>query len=459
VTARQVLAADLTWTGAGFERGVRVEVDDDGRIARLSRTPPGAPEPPETLAGPVRRLAGRALLPGFVDAHSHAFQRGLRGQGETFPAGGGNFWTWREAMYGLVERLDAEELHALCLQAFREMRAAGITCLGEFHYLHHGRGEEEGFACDELVLAAAAEAGLRLVLLETYYRTGGIGQPLEGGQRRFSTPSPAGYWEQVDRLAGLLRPPLQSLGAVVHSIRAASLEDLIAIHQEARRRGLVFHMHVEEQRKEIADCRAAYGKTPLALVNERLAVSEAFTAIHCTHSAPADMDRFGAAGGNVCLCPLTEANLGDGIAGVARMRAAGASLCLGSDSNVRLSWLEEMRWLEFAQRLGNESRGALRDGQGQVGRTAFRAATEGGARALGLPVGRIAPGCWADFATLDLAAPSLAGWTAETLLDALVFGGGDEAIAGTCVGGVWEEESGTIAVSDGRSHGHPRAGD
>jgi formimidoylglutamate deiminase len=151
------------------------------------------------------------------------------------------------------------------------------------------------------------------------------------------------------------------------------------------------------------------------------------------------MERYAAAGGGVCLCPLTEANLGDGIADVARMRAAGAGLALGSDSNVRLSWLEEMRWLEFAQRLGNESRGLLRDAEGEVARTAFRAATEGGARALGLPVGRIAAGHWADFATIDLEAPALAGWTAETLLDALIFGGGDEAIAATCVGGRWEE--------------------
>ncbi|HEV7516590.1 MAG TPA: formimidoylglutamate deiminase [Thermoanaerobaculia bacterium] len=428
----QILEADLTWTGDAFERRVRVEVGADGRIAALHRTVD------EDL--PVRRLAGRALLPGFVDVHSHAFQRGLRGQGETFPAGAGNFWTWREAMYALVERLDAEEFRALCLQAFREMRAAGITTLGEFHYFHHGKRGED-FAYDELVLAAAAEAGLRLVLLNTYYRTGGIGQPLAGGQRRFATPSPAAYWEQMDRLAGRLASPLQSLGAVVHSVRAASLEDLTAIHEESCRRGLVFHIHVEEQRKEIADCIAAYGRTPMALVNERLAVSPAFTAIHCTHSAPEDMDRFGAAGGNVCLCPLTEANLGDGIADVARMRAAGAGLCLGSDSNVRLSWLEEMRWLEFAQRLGRESRGALRDGEGQVGRTAFRAATEGGARALGLPVGRIAAGCWADFAAIDLAAPALAGWTAETLLDSLIFGGGDAVIAATSLGGHWEERT------------------
>jgi formimidoylglutamate deiminase len=427
----QVLEADLTWTGDAFERGVRVEVGADGRIAALHRT----------VANdvPVRRLPGRALLPGLVDVHSHAFQRGLRGRGETFPEGAGSFWTWREAMYALVERLEAEEFRALCLQAFRELRAAGVTSLGEFHYFHHGKSGVD-FAYDELVLAAAAEAGLRLVLLNTYYRTGGIGQPLAGGQRRFATPSPAAYWEQMDRLASRLAPPLQSLGAVVHSLRAASLADLEAVFAESRRRGLVFHMHVEEQRKEIEDCLAAYGKTPMALVNERLEVSERFTSVHCTHSAPEDMDRYGAAGGNVCLCPLTEANLGDGIADVPRMRAAGAGLCIGTDSNARLSILEEMRWMEYAQRLGSESRGVLRAGpEGEVARTVFRAATEGGARALGLAVGRIAAGCWADFLAVDLAAPALAGWTEETLLDALVFGAGNEALAATAVGGEWVE--------------------
>jgi formimidoylglutamate deiminase len=441
----QILEADLTWTGDRFERGVRIEVGADGRIAALSRS--GEREGEGGEPGPVRRLAGRALLPGLVDVHSHAFQRGLRGRGETFPAGAGSFWTWREAMYDLVLRLDAPEFRALCLQAFRELRRAGVTSLGEFHYFHHGKEKDDfadfaDFAYDEIVLDAAAEAGLRLVLLNTYYRTGGIGQPLAGGQRRFSTPSPAAYWEQMDRLAGRLASPLQTLGAVVHSVRAASLEDLEAVFAEAARRGLVFHMHVEEQRKEIEDCLAAYGKTPMALVNERLAVSSRMTAVHCTHTAPEDMDRYGGAGGNVCLCPLTEANLGDGIADVPRMRAAGAGLALGTDSNARLSILEEMRWLEYVQRLGSESRGVLRQGeQGEVGRTLFHAATEGGARSLGLPVGRIEAGREADFLAIDLAAPALAGWTEETLLDALLFGAGNEAIAATAVGGAWQDHA------------------
>jgi formimidoylglutamate deiminase len=311
-------------------------------------------------------------------------------------------------------------------------RRAGITCVGEFHYFHHGP-ELDGWAFDERVLRAAAEAGIRIALLQVYYRTGAIGQPLEGPQRRFGSPSPAAFWEQADRLEALLDPATQTLGASVHSLRAAGLDDLRGVYDEARRRDLVFHIHVEEQRREIQDALAYYGRRPMQLLLETLGTATDVTAVHCTHTDPEDMERFLAGGGTVCLCPLTEANLGDGIPG--RIGAA----CLGSDSNARISMLEEMRWMEYAQRLASESRGALRDHAGQVARALFEAATVNGARALGVDAGRIAPGCWADFVSIDLGVPSLAGWEPDTLLDSLVFGAGDEAVAATCVGGAWRE--------------------
>lgn len=414
-----ILEADWTWTGERFESGIQVRIEE-GRIAEVGKL------------GSADRLEGRALLPGMISAHSHAFQRGLRGRGERFPAGSGSFWTWREAMYGLVDRLDPDEFQALCLQTFREMRRAGITCVGEFHYFHHGP-ELDSWAFDERVLRAAAEAGIRIVLLQVYYRTGAIGQPLEGPQRRFGAPSLEAFWEQVDRLDALLDPATQTLGASVHSLRAASLYDLRAVYDEARRRDLVFHIHVEEQRREIEDALAYYGRRPMQLLLETLGTATDVTAVHCTHTDAEDMERFLAGGGTVCVCPLTEANLGDGIPG-----SVGAP-CLGSDSNARISMVEEMRWLEYAQRLRTESRGVLRDRDGKVARRLFEAATVNGARALGLDAGRIAPGCRADFAAIDLGAPSLAGWEPETLLDSLVFGAGDEAIAATCVGGKWME--------------------
>lgn len=429
----RIIAADQTWTGEAFESGIQIRIGDDGRIAEVGRL---------GLA-PDLVLKDRALLPGFISAHSHAFQRGLRGRGERFPEGSGSFWTWREAMYSLVARLDPDAFEALCLRTFREMRRAGVTTVGEFHYFHHGP-EEEGWAFDERVLRAATTAGIRIALLQVYYRTGAIGQPLEGAQRRFGTPSLAAYWEQLDRLQGLIDPRRQILGASVHSIRAASLEDLHEVYDEARRRDLVFHIHVEEQRREIEDSLAFYGKRPMQLLLESLGTTTDVTAVHCTHTDPDDMQHFLAGGGTVCLCPLTEANLGDGIAGLPYIHEIGGALCLGSDSNARISLLEEMRWLEYGQRLATQSRGVLRDDGGQVARTLLRAATIGGAEALGIEAGRIAPGAWADFVALDLTAPTLEGWEPETLLDALVFGAAEEAIAGTCVGGDWEE-TGTCA--------------
>jgi formimidoylglutamate deiminase len=430
-------------------------VGDDGRIAAVREAAAGggtAADAAAATGGPVgppgdgptadvERLPRRALLPGFVDAHSHAFQRGLRGRGERFPAGAGSFWSWREEMYALVGALDRERLFDLSLAAFREMRAAGITAVGEFHYLHHDDAGAADFAFDEVVLAAAAAAPIRLVLLETYSAAGGIGRPLAGAQRRFACASPAAYWRQMDRLAGRLAADgTQTLGAAAHSLRAVPLADLAALHAEARRRGLVFHLHLEEQRREIEECVAATGRRPIELLLALDPGAET-TAVHCTHSDPADLARFAAAGGHVCVCPLTEANLGDGIPPLAALLAAapGAAdrLCLGTDSNARISMVEEARWLEYGQRLAGERRGVLAAADGAVAPVLLAAATAGGARALGLAAGAIAPGRWADLLLLDLDHPDLAGTGADTLLAALLFGAGNDAVAATAVGGRW----------------------
>ena len=433
-----VLAAELTWTGTEFAPNVQVVVDAEGRIEALG----------ELGRADASRLPGIALLPGFVDAHSHAFQRGLRGLGETFPAGVGSFWSWREAMYALVDSLDRESLRRLSARAFAEMRDAGITTVGEFHYLHHERDGD--FALDDAVVEAAADAGIRLVLLYSYYATGAPGQPLGGAQRRFATPSLDGFWGQVDRLAGVLDPRTQTMGIAPHSIRAASPGEIRLLQEEARRRGLPVHMHVDEQRREIEESLAAYGRPPMEVILEAMQGGP-FTAVHCTHTADEDMQRFLASGGIACLCPLTEANLGDGIPRLARAHAASGRLAIGTDSNNRLAMLEEMRWLEYGQRLRGECRGALLDPAGNVAPTLLEAGTAGGARALGVAVGRIAPGCWADFAAVNLAAPALAEVPRERLLEALVFGAGNEVIAGTYVGGKWRAGTGKrYAVRDKR---------
>lgn len=427
----RILEAELTWTGGGFEPGVQLEILADGRFGRVGRD----------LGGRVEKLPGRALLPGFVNAHSHAFQRGLRGRGQSFPDGAGSFWSWRQAMYALVDALDEEAAFRWSAQAFREMRAAGITTVGEFHYLHHA-GDGEDYRLDAPVIEAARAAGIRLVLLYTYYRTGGIaedGEPLEltGGQCRFRTPSPEAYWRRLRELAPTLDPARERLGVAVHSMRAATPMELAAIHAEARRLRLPLHIHLEEQRREIEECRRAYGQRPLELVI-RLGRLRGTSAVHLTQSTPEALEHFAHLGGGAVLCPLTEADLGDGIADAPAMVAADLPLALGTDSNVRISMLEEMRWLEYAQRLARQQRGVLRH-HDTVAARLLQAATRGGARALGAPAGALEPGRWADLAAIDLDHPSLTGWAADTLAESLVFGAADGAIRATCIAGVWDE--------------------
>jgi formimidoylglutamate deiminase len=420
----EVIEAELTWTGQRFETGVSVVVGDDGRIARVGRLNREA----------TRVLEGQALLPGFVNAHSHGFQRGLRGQGERFANGTGSFWSWRDAMYSLVEQLGPEDFLAVTTQAFLEMRASGITTVGEFHYFHHGPATRD-FGYDRLVLKAARAAQIRLVLLVAYYRTGGVGKPLGHGQRRFETSSPEAYWSAFNSISTLLTPN-QSMGAVVHSIRAADLGELHVMHAEAMRRGLPFHLHVEEQRQEVEEAKAAYGKTPMRALLDTIGRADHVTAVHCTHTTAEDRAAFLEAGGRICLCPLTEANLGDGIPhldGIPLER-----LCLGSDSNARIDLVEEMRWLEYGQRLRGETRGALTDAEGHVARNLLAAATSGGAAALGVEAGAIRQGSWADFAVIDLNTLELAGATADTLVDALIFGADAGVVTSTCVAGIWQ---------------------
>lgn len=426
--SRQIVEADLTWTGDAFEPGARIAVDGEGWIAEV-----GALQ-----EAPTRRLEGQALLPGFVSAHSHAFQRGLRGRGERFPGGTGTFWTWREAMYDLVLSLDQSRFVELCTRAFQEMRDAGVTTVGEFHYFHHTSGTDD-WAFDEAVLEAARAAGIRIALLETFYQTGGIGRPLGPAQQRFRTSSLDGFWKQMDRLAATIDHRRESLGAAVHSIRAAGLEEIAAIHDEARRRNLVLHVHIDEQREEIGESLAVYGKPSMAVLTGLLPSADGVTAVHCTHTAPDDLRRFLVAGGRICVCPLTEANLGDGLPDLAAALDYEERLSLGTDSNARISLLEEIRWLEYGQRLRQEIRGVVVGPAGDTARRLLSAATRDGADALGIHTGAVEPGRWADFCTIDLAHPALAGVEPDRLLDAMVFGAGNEVIVATCVGGEWRE--------------------
>jgi formimidoylglutamate deiminase len=410
----EVMRPHVAWIDGDFRSGVEIEVDGN-LIVDVRRTdlPPLEPQV--------------AMLPGFVNAHSHAFQRGLRGCGEVLANPADDFWSWREAMYGLVETLTPELAHHYSLQAFQEMRSSGITTVGEFHYIHHSDAGVD-FALDEAVLAAASEADLRIVLLHACYLTGGFGKPLASAQQRFDGVDLDTWWAGFDRAESACRGPKQSMGVVIHSLRAVPIQHAAEIRREARRRGLVVHLHLEEQLAEIEDCRAAHGCTPMRLVLDHLEPGPDMTAVHCTHTDPQEMSAYAATGAHVCLCPLTEANLGDGIADVTGMRASGASICLGTDSNARISMVEEMRWCEYGQRLRDGRRGVCVDADGRMDRPLIDMATHAGAASLGLMSGVIRPGHSADFTSIDLNAPALRGIDTHRLAAAFITGGGADCV-------------------------------
>jgi formimidoylglutamate deiminase len=418
----KIIEPDLVWVDGAFRSGYQVEIRGDGTFGRIA----------PNLGESTERLERQALLPGMVNAHSHAFQRGLRGKAESFAAGSGTFWSWREEMYRLANALDAERFHRLSLLAFEEMLRTGITTVGEFHYLHHLEGNQ-GYELDEALVRAATEAGIRLVALDVCYLSGDVSQPLRKEQRRFGSDSVDLFLESVERLARLLAGN-QSLGIAAHSIRAVPLEALGELHEIARKKNLVFHIHVEEQRREIEAAISHYGKRPLALLLDHLEIGPEVTAVHCTHSEQQDLSRFLAAGANVCVCPLTEASLADGIPPA--LLAESARLSLGTDSNLRIDFTEEMRLLEYAQRLREERRGVFTGRDGSVADRLFQIATEGGAGSLGVRAGRVEEGYSADFFTLDLEAPALVEVPAEKLLTAFVFGADKTAIKAVAVAGV-----------------------
>jgi formiminoglutamate deiminase len=414
----QTLEADLTWTGDRFERGVVLEIGSDGRIAEVLRPHErGARHAPERSSDrDIRRLRDRALLPGFINSHSHAFQRGLRGRGETFPHRSGSFWTWREAMYGLIERLDGPTFLRLTVQAFREMRAAGITTVGEFHYVHHapgGQPYDDPNAMGHALQQAASDAGIRLTLLDTCYLRGGLdGRPLAGVQVRFGDGDADGWAARAGALRD--RPGLR-VGAAVHSVRAVDPAAMATVAAWATGRGAPLHLHLSEQRAENEACLAATGRTPAALASSAGVLGPRTTAVHATHLSGEDVARLGATGTTACLCPTTERDLADGVGPARALADAGSPLCLGSDSHAVTDLFEEARAVELDERLATERRGHHRPAD------LLAAATGSGMDALGWDAGRLAPGRLADLVTVRLDSVRLAGALPADAVDHLVF--------------------------------------
>jgi formiminoglutamate deiminase len=411
---------ELAWLG-GFraEPGVVVEVEGE-RIAGISRaaTPPPGSE----------RLAGLAI-PGLVNAHSHAFQRLLRGRVQV---GSGSFWSWRDRMYDLAQSLDPESYLAAARAAFGEMSLAGITLVGEFHYLHHAAGgrpyAEPNEMANALALAAAA-VGVRLTLIDACYLEGGIGRPAEGAQLRFCDRD-AEAW--AARMQGLQEGKLFRVAGAVHSVRAVPPDAARTVAAWASNARRPFHAHVSEQPAENDACFAAYGRSPTQVLEDAGALAANFTAVHATHLADEDFRRLGAAAATCCLCPTTERDLADGIAPGRRLEEAGVRLSLGSDSNAIIDLFEEARAVELDQRLATNFRGS-HDPRGLLA-----AATAGGATSLGWPeTGVLASGALADLAVVGLDSVRLAGAEASWALPALVFAGSAADVRDVMVGGRW----------------------
>jgi formimidoylglutamate deiminase len=427
--------ADLVYTNGAFESGVAMFADADGRITRFSSEADDIAQ--------ARRLPGRAMLPGLVNVHSHSFQRVIRGRTEHRTlAQRDTFWTWREAMYFASGLLSPDDVYQAARMAFLEMALAGITTVGEFHYLHHGPGgvpyENRNLLALEIV-RAAEEVGLRIALLRTAYVRAGWRKPPDPGQARFLTPRVEDFIADTESLRAVFNSDRAWVGVAPHSVRAVPLPYLRETIDYARAAKLPLHMHASEQPAEVEACLGEYNRRPVELLEENGALDARFSGIHSIHLAENEIGYLGRAQAMIGACPTTERNLGDGVAPADQLLQAGAGICFGSDSNVQIDVLEDARSLEYHLRLKKLERAVLAL---DLAKTLFTSATETGARSLAAPGGALEVGKVADFFTVDLDDPSIAGAGAASLLNHVVFGLNRMAIRDVCIGGRMIVEAG-----------------
>lgn len=397
---------ELAWLG-GEQAEADVLVSIDGQ--RIETVTPGVTSPPPAGTVPLAGLT----LPGLANAHSHAFHRALRGRTQH---GAGSFWTWREQMYRVAAALDPDSYHRLARAVFAEMALAGVSVVGEFHYLHHGPGGvpyAEPNAMGTALLAAAVEAGVRISLLDTCYLQGGFGVALDETQRRFADVS-ADAW--AERASALPTGDAVRVGAAIHSVRAVPPEAMPVVAAWAGDRRAPLHAHVSEQPAENEQCRAVHGRAPTELLADQGVLSDRFTAVHATHLTGADIGLLGLTSSFCCFCPTTERDLADGIGPSVALRDAGARLTLGSDSHAVIDLLEEARAVELDERLSSGRRGSHSPA------ALLTMATADGHASLGWPdAGRIAPGAHADLTTVALDSVRTAGAGDADALSAVVF--------------------------------------
>lgn len=444
----QAWLPDLIYADGRFQSDVAVVCDEN--IVGLV--------PASEVQEPIR-LNKRALLPGLVNAHSHAFQRVIRGRTERRSQHtNDSFWTWREQMYAAANRLSPEDIYVASRMAFLEMALSGITAVGEFHYIHHapdGSRYSNPNLLEREVIRAARDVGIRIALLRVAYARAGFQKEANPQQIRFIEDSPETYLKSLEQL--LAAPELKTgeawVGVAPHSVRAVPLDYLKTIVAYANERGLVVHMHVAEQTAEVEACIEEYGRSPVALLNTEGLLSERFTAVHAIHVTPKAINAFARTHANVCACPTTERNLGDGVVPVDAYFNAGVPVSLGTDSQTQIDLLEDARELEYHLRLQRTARNILAPGddtqESALARRLFACATTSGATSIGFNGGTIEPGAPADFFTVDLDDPSVAGSTADNLLANVVFSLSRTAIKDVVVGGKRIVADGRHAQQDG----------
>ena len=431
----QAWLPDYIYTDGRFRAGVALVADSGGRIVELSENVPHA-----------TRLAGRAMLPGLVNAHSHAFQRIIRGRTEyRSQSATDSFWTWREQMYAAATKLKPEEIYTISRMAFLEMAQTGITAVGEFHYLHHApdgsRYSDPNLLAHE-VIRAANDVGIRIALLRVAYARAGYQVEPNPRQVRFIEQSAETYLTHLDQLLDSIdtKDGMAWAGVAPHSVRAVPLDYLKRIIAFANERQLPVHMHVAEQPAEVAACIEEYGRSPVALLDTEALLSERFVAVHAIHVTPKAVAALARSGAGVCACPTTERNLGDGVVPADLYFNANVPISLGTDSQIQIDLLEDARELEYHLRLQKTERNVLAP-ENQTDSSAlaarlFECATVNGAKAIGLKGGgKLEPGAPADFFTVDLNDLSIAGASPDDLLANIVFSLSRTAIREVVVNG------------------------
>lgn len=427
---------------SGWASNVRLEVSADGRLEKIDAN--ASAERAERLAGP--------LLPGMPNLHSHAFQRAMAGLAEVVGNPNDSFWTWRDLMYRLVGLITPEQLQVIARQLYIEMLKAGYTSVAEFHYVHHdntGKPYDDPTELSRQISAAASASGIGLTLLPVLYSHSGFGgQAPNEGQRRFINTT-----EQYLRLQQQLKPllaaqPAQHLGLCFHSLRAVTPQQIAEV-LGASDKACPIHIHIAEQQKEVNDCLSWSGRRPVQWLYEHVEVDPRWCLVHATHVEADEVSAMARSGAVAGLCLTTEANLGDGIFPAVDFLAQGGRMGIGSDSHVSLSVVEELRWLEYGQRLRDQRRNRLyRSDQPMVGRTLYDAALAGGAQALGQEIGELAVGKRADWLVLDGQDPYLATSSGDGILNRWLFAGSDRQVRDVMVNGQWVVRQGRHALEE-----------